>query len=156
MARVPTAPTSVGRRQAERSVEMTSRMTHRSAARSQPAARLALFAGILMIIVGSYHVLLGISALFHDTIYVPMPGYTYEFDLTGWGWVHLVLGAVVLAVGVAVVQAREWGRICGMAVACVSLVASFLFLPYYPLWAAVIIALDITFLWALANDPRKA
>jgi hypothetical protein len=109
-----------------------------------------------MIIVGVYHVLLGISALFHDTIYVPTPGYTYEFDLTGWGWVHLVLGALVLAAGVGVVQAREWGRIAGMAVACLSLVASFLFLPYYPLWAVVIITLDIAFLWALAHDPREA
>ena len=109
-----------------------------------------------MIIVGVYHVLLAISALFHDKIFVPASGYTYEFDLTGWGWVQLVLGALVLAAGVGVVQAREWGRIGGMAVACLSLVASFLFLPYYPLWAVVIIALDIAFLWALANDPREA
>jgi hypothetical protein len=135
---------------------MTSHTTRRSASRRRPAARLAFFAGVLMIIVGVYHVLLGTSALFHDTIYVPTPGYTYEFDLTGWGWVHLVLGALVLAAGVGVVQAREWGRICGMAIACLSLVATFLFLPYYPLGAVVIIALDIVFLWALANDPRQA
>jgi hypothetical protein len=67
-------------------------------------AGLALFAGIVMTVVGVYQVLLGISALLKDEIYVRTPDYVYGFDLTVWGWVHLLFGFVLVLTGVSVVR----------------------------------------------------
>jgi hypothetical protein len=128
---------------------------------SQPAKRpslretpwgtgFAMFAGALMLVVGVYQVIAGIAALVHDVLFVSTPGYTYAFDITGWGWVHLALGIVVGAAGVAVLQGRTWGRVVGIILAGLSLIANFLFIPYYPIWSLVIIALDIVVIWALA------
>jgi hypothetical protein len=110
---------------------------------------LAMFAGAMMIVIGCWQALAGIAALVHDQAYVSTPNYIFAFDLTGWGWVHLLLGIVVAAAGVAVLRGQTWGRFVGIGVASLSLIANFLFLPYYPLWSILIIALDIAVVWAL-------
>jgi hypothetical protein len=108
-----------------------------------------------MLVVGIYHVLAGVAALVNDVIFVSTPEYIYSFDITGWGWAHVVLGVVVGAAGVAVLQGRTWGRVVGIILAGLSLIANFLFIPYYPLWSLVIIALDVVVIWALALYHRE-
>lgn len=115
----------------------------------------AVFAGALMLVAGVYQILTGIAALVHDTVYVSTPGYTYAFDITGWGWTHLLLGILIAAAGVAVLQGLTWGRVVGIVLASLSLIANFLFIPYYPIWSLVIIALDIVVIWALAVYRRE-
>lgn len=126
-----------------------------SARQAAWATGLALFAGTLMVVAGVYHALAGIAALINDEVYVSTPDYVYAFDITGWGWTHLVLGILVAAVGVAVLQGYPWGRMAGIALAALSLVANFLFLPYYPIWSLLIIALDIAIIWALSVLQRE-
>ena len=72
------------------------------AAGEEPATRvtgLAKFAGVLLIISGLWDVLIGISAILADKIFVTTPQYVYYFDITGWGWVHLILGVLVAGTG---------------------------------------------------------
>ena len=78
------------------------------------------------------------------------------FDLTAWGWVQLLLGILVAGAGFAIVKGQTWARIVGIALACLSLIASFLFMPHYPLWSLSIIALDFFVIWALATYRREA
>ena len=52
--------------------------------------------------------------------------------------------------GVAVIRGQAWGRFVGIALVAVSLIVNFMFLPHYPLWAIVTIALDAAIIWALA------
>jgi hypothetical protein len=113
------------------------------------ATGLAMFAGALMIVAGIWHALSGIAALVRDEVYVATPNYIFAFDLTGWGWVHLLLGILVAVAGVAVLRGQAWGRFVGIGVASLSLIANFLFLPHYPVWSLMIIALDIAIVWAL-------
>ena len=117
---------------------------------------LAAFAGILMVVGGLYQAVKGLAAIFRDEVYVTAPNYTYAFDLTSWGWTHLLLGALVAAAGVAVVRGVTWGRVVGLALVIMSMLANFLFLPYYPLWSIVVIALQVVILWALITYPREA
>ena len=119
------------------------------------AAGIIVFAGILMIVGGIWHALAGFAALLNDDLYVSTPNYVYAFDLTGWGWGHLVLGVLVAAAGGAVLRGLTWGRVVGLAVVLLSLVANFLFIPWYPVWSLVIIALDIAVIWALIVWPRQ-
>jgi len=114
------------------------------------ASGLAIFAGAMMIVSGIFAVFEGIAALFNDKVYVSTPQYLYAFDLTAWGWIHLLLGVLVGLAGAAVIRGQAWGRFTGIALAALSLIANFLFLPHYPLWSILIIALDVAIIWALA------
>jgi hypothetical protein len=124
----------------------------RSAHRAGPApwmAGMTTFAGIMLIIAGAFNVIEGLVALFQNEVYVAGREYVFAFDLTAWGWTHLIVGAVVAAAGFAVLSGQVWGRSVGVAVAVLSMLANFLFLPYYPLWSLLIIALDFFVIWAL-------
>jgi hypothetical protein len=97
------------------------------------ASGLTLFAAAMMMVAGAWQALAGIAAIVNDQVYVATPQYIYRFDLTGWGWIHLLLGIVVAGTGFAVLKAMTWARIVGIALASLSLIANFLFLPHYPL-----------------------
>jgi hypothetical protein len=119
------------------------------------ASGLIVFAGILMIVGGIWHALAGVAALLNDDLYVSTPNYLYSFDLTGWGWAHVVLGVLVAVTGGAVLKGLTWGRVVGIAVVVLSLVANFLFIPWYPIWSLLLIALDIAVIGALLVWPRS-
>lgn len=114
------------------------------------ATGLAVFAGVMMIVAGLFAVIEGIAALFNDKVYVSTPQYIFTFDLTAWGWIHLLLGVLIGLAGVAVIRGQTWGRFIGIALAGLSLVANFMFLPHYPVWSILVIALDVAIIWALA------
>ena len=121
------------------------------ASRSDPwAVGLALFAGVMLVLAGVSHVLAGIAGIVGDEVYVPVDDYVYGLDLTAWGWTHLAIGVVLLVIGLAVVNGRDWARAAAIGLAAVSVVANFLFVPYYPVWALLVIALDVAVIWALA------
>ncbi|MFC5950020.1 hypothetical protein ACFQH9_17245, partial [Pseudonocardia lutea] len=109
----------------------------------------AMFAGTVLIVVGICQALAGIAALFRDEVYVATPNYIYSFDVTAWGWVHLILGAAIALTGLGVIQGQTWARVVGIMLASLSIIANFLFIPHYPIWSLVIIALDIAVIWAL-------
>jgi hypothetical protein len=113
-----------------------------------------LFAAIMMIMAGVFQALDGLVALFNDTFYVTTRNYTFQFDATAWGWIHLILGIVVALAGWGLLSGRTWARVVGITVAVLSAIANFLWLPYYPFWALTIIALDVFVIWAIAAHGR--
>ena len=115
----------------------------------------ATFAGLLMIISGGWGIVTGISAILDDEVYVATPGYVYAFDLTAWGWVHLVLGVLVVLAGIGVVRGASWARVVALVLAGLSLLLNFLFIPYYPLWSILLIAFNVAVVWGLATAPAK-
>ena len=131
----------------------------RSAHRAGPApwmAGMTTFAGIMLIIAGVFNVIEGLVALFQNEVYVAGRQYVFAFDLTAWGWTHLIVGGVVAAAGFAVISGQVWGRSVGVGIAVLSMLANFLFIPYYPIWSLVIIALDVAVIAALATHrPAK-
>lgn len=60
------------------------------------------------------------------------PQYIYSFDHTGRGWVHLLLGVLAIVAGFAVLKGQMWARVVGIVMACLSMIANFLFVPHYP------------------------
>ena len=61
----------------------------------------------------------------------------------------------MFAAGVCLLLGMTWARVVGIVLAVISGIANFLFLPYYPLWAIVVIALDVFIIWALASGARR-
>ncbi len=123
--------------------------------RSGLAVGMTVFAGTIMIMIGVMHVFQGIVALVNDTFYVAGEEWVLQLDVTSWGWVHLILGAVVALAGFFVFSGAVWARTIGVIMAVVSGLASFAWLPYYPVWALVVIALDVFVIWALTAHGRE-
>ncbi|QDQ89515.1 hypothetical protein FND50_01130 [Rhodococcus sp. WB9] len=126
-------------------------MSDESLVKQGVAAATSMVAAIVLLTIGILHVLSGISALMQDDLVVAGPEYVYQFDTTAWGWIHLVLGVIVAAVGVMLFTGATWARVGAMVICALSILANFLWLPHYPWWSVVMIVLDVFVIWAVAT-----
>ena len=133
---------------------MSEDSAYRSARRAEEpsgwAVGFILFAAILMLMVGVFQALQGLIAIFQNEFYVATRNYIFQFDATSWGWIHLLLGLLVAFAGWGLLSGKTWARVVGITLALLSAIANFLFIPYYPFWALLIITLDVFVIWAVA------
>ena len=111
----------------------------------------SVFGGTVLATVGLFQFFEGLSAVLNDDVYVRTPNYVYQFDLTAWGWLHLIVGVIAVGVGIAVLMGQSWAMFVGIVMATLSLLMQFLFIPWQPIWALVIIAVNMAVIWALAT-----
>jgi hypothetical protein len=123
--------------------------SRRRSERSTWAVGLIAFAGILMLMAGGFELMSGLVAIFQDDFYASTPNYVFQFDVSTWGWIHLILGAVLILGGIGVLSGWMAGRIIGVVLAVLSAMANFAFIPYYPFWSFAVIILDVFVIWAL-------
>ena len=100
-------------------------------------------------VLGTFQAVAGIVALFKNEVYVLGPENLWLFDYTTWGWVHLLWGIFLVLAGGAILSGKTWGRVTGVILASVSALVNFAFIPIYPLWSIVIIALCVFVIYAL-------
>jgi hypothetical protein len=110
-----------------------------------------VFAGVILVTLASFQILEGLSAVLKDNVYVSGLDYAYKIDLTTWGWIHLVIGVIGVAVGLGILAGQAWANILGILFAVISALSQFMFLPFYPFWALLLIAMNILVIWALAT-----
>mgnify|MGYP000123685416 CR=1 FL=1 len=108
----------------------------------------AAFAGIMMFLVGSLQMVVGLVALIKDEIIGP--GGLLVFDVTGWGWAHIVFGALLILAGASALSGNIFGRVFGILLASLSAVANMVFIPAEPVWSLLVITLDVLVIYALA------
>jgi len=120
------------------------------------ASGLLAFAAIMMMVGGVLNLLQGITAIAKDDVFVATPNYAYQFDLTSWGWIHLVLGVLVAVAGMALFTGATWARVTGVVLAGLLMVANFMYLPYYPVWSLILVAVNAFVIWALCVAPRRS
>ena len=113
------------------------------------AAGFTVFAAIMMLMVGVFQALQGLVGIFENEFYVQTRNYLFQFDATTWGWIHLVLGVIMASAGWGLLSGRTWARVVALILAVLSAITNFLFVPYYPFWALLLITLDIFVIWAL-------
>jgi hypothetical protein len=109
------------------------------------------FAATIMLMIGVFQAIAGLVAIFDDQFYVVGRNYTFEFDVTVWGWIHLVLGIGLAIAGYGLFTRATWSGVVAMVLAVLSGIANFFFIPYYPVWSLLIIALDVWVIWALTR-----
>lgn len=114
------------------------------------------FAGVMMMIGGSLQFMHGLIAAVNDEWVVWGNRGSLYLDLTTWGWVNMVIGVVVFLSGLGVLSGNVLARAVGVVLASISLIANFLFLPAYPVWAVVVITLDVLVIYALTVHGREA
>jgi hypothetical protein len=121
---------------------------------SGAAVGFILFAAIMMIMSGVFQALQGLVAIFENEFYVATRNYTFQFDATTWGWIHLLLGLLVAFAGYGLLSGKTWARLLAITLAALSATANFLFIPYYPFWALLLITLNIFVIWAITAHGR--
>ncbi|MDX3690319.1 DUF7144 family membrane protein [Streptomyces europaeiscabiei] len=112
-----------------------------------------VFAGVLMMVIGVMSILNGIAGIATDDVYASIGNYAFEFSLTTWGWIHLVIGLAVLGTGYAVIQGHTWARAVGIALTSLFAIEYFMFLPYAPVWSVICIGIAVFVMWSLATAP---
>jgi hypothetical protein len=112
------------------------------------------FAAFMMLMIGTFQAIAGLAGIVEDTVYVSTQKYIFEFDATTWGWIHLILGILVVLAGFGLFSGAVWARTVGVILAVLSAIANFAFIPWYPLWSITIIAVDVAVIWALTAHGR--
>jgi hypothetical protein len=107
------------------------------------------FAAFMMIMIGFWWVFAGLVGIINDDFYAATKNYLFKFDTTAWGWIHLIVGVLVLLAGFGLFRGAVWARTVGVIMAIVSGIAAFAWLPWYPFWSIVIIVVAVAVIWAL-------
>ena len=118
------------------------------------AIGITVTAAVILILGGVLHAMQGVVGLANNEFYVTTQNWIFKFDATTWGWVHILVGLIAIGTGIGLFYGAVWARTLGVIVAAVSIFANFVWLPYYPVWAILIIAFDFFVIWALTAHGR--
>jgi hypothetical protein len=110
-----------------------------------------ILAAALTIVVGAFQIIAGLAVVGDKDFLEEPANYWYRFNSEFWGWVHLILGIVVVVAGIALFARRAWAAYTVLALAGLSAMWNFLILIWYPWWAILVIAIDILVIWAVTR-----
>jgi hypothetical protein len=122
--------------------------------RSGAAVGWTAFAAITMVLIGIWWIFAGLIGLINHTFYATTRNYIFKFSPTSWGWIHLITGIVVLLAGFALFTGAIWARTVGVIMAVWAMLVGFAWLPWYPIWAIIIITASFFVMWALTAHGR--
>ena len=109
-----------------------------------------IFAAVFMVTVGALNVIQGLAALFRDnTFWVTGNGDVVTFNITTWGWIHLIFGALLILVGILLMRGSAFARVVGIFLVALNMMAQFGFATLYPFWSLIIIAIEVAVIYAL-------
>ena len=108
------------------------------------------FASFTMGLLGIWWVIAGIAGIAKDDVFLVTNKYVFKFSVTAWGWIHLLVGLAVAVVGACLWAGQTWARWTGLVIVALSMIANFAWIPYYPVWGIVVLALDGAVIWALS------
>ena len=109
-----------------------------------------VFAALMLFLAGAFNVIDGLVALADSRFYVAGAVYVWS-DVRTWGSIVLAVGVVELLAGSAILRGRDWGRWFGIGVAGLNAIGQMVFIPAYPWWSLLIIAIDILVIYGLAT-----
>lgn len=109
------------------------------------------FAATMLLLIGAFQIISGIVAIVDDEFYVVVRSYTFNLDTTAWGWIHLVLGVLMVLAGFGLIRRATWAGVTALFLCVLSAIDNFFFIPYYPFWSLLIIGLNVWVIWALTR-----
>jgi hypothetical protein len=109
------------------------------------------FAACLLLLIGAFQVTAGLAAIIDGEFLVVGENYAFNLDTTAWGWIHLLLGVIIAATALGLFSRSAWAGVTAVFLAMLGAVANFLFIPYQPFWAIVLIALNVWVIWSLTR-----
>lgn len=115
------------------------------------ATGVAVFAASMLVLAGLVQVINGFVGLSNDVVLARVGDYLYRWDADAWGVVHLLLGVLFVVAGFGIFAGKDWARMFAITLAVISAVTHVMWLPYYPVAALLVIALDVLVIWAVAT-----
>ena len=109
------------------------------------------FAVVMMLMIGVFQIINGLVAIIDDDFYLRTENYTFNIDTSAWGWIHLLIGILLLLAGYGLYSGATWGAAVAIVMAVLAAVENFFFIPYYPFWSLLVIALCVWVIWALTR-----
>jgi len=109
----------------------------------------AAFAGVMMVILGTLNAFWGLAAIVNDEIVVVGGNGALIFDITTWGWIHLLLGMIVAVIGLGLITGNAAARVAGIFVVALNAIAQIVWFPAAPLWSFLMIVIDIVIIYQL-------
>jgi hypothetical protein len=109
------------------------------------------FAAALLIVAGTFQALEGLAAIINDKFFLVTRNYAFDLDVSAWGWIHLIIGVLLVVVGFGLFRRSAWAGVTALILAMISAISNFFTIPYYPWWSLLIIAIDIWVIWALTR-----
>ncbi|HBJ72504.1 MAG TPA: hypothetical protein DDY88_02040 [Actinobacteria bacterium] len=113
------------------------------------------FAALLLLVAGLAQFFEGLTAVVHDNYYAIVNDYLVTFNIATWGWIHLILGVLLVLSGGFVLAGATWARLLGAVLAAISAVTVFVWIPYNPVGATILLALDVFVIWALLAHSHR-
>lgn len=107
------------------------------------------FAGFMMMLLGFLQGISGLTAIFKKEFFVITPEHLIAFNVTTWGWIHLVLGIVIFMAGLELLRGATWARVVAAILAILSFIANMAFISAYPFWSITIMVIDVLVLYAV-------
>lgn len=108
------------------------------------------FAGIMMVLSGIFDIVAGLTGLLRHTFYVvSTSSHLLVFNYQSWGWIDLALGLLILLAGFSVLHGSLWARVVGVVLASLSAIAWLASVNEYPVWAIIVITVDVLVIYAL-------
>jgi len=121
---------------------------------SGAAVGITFTAALILIFAGTFGIIEGIVGLVNNEFYVVTQKWVFQLDATTWGWIHILVGLIALGAGFGLFAGQVWARTVAVIAACLSMIANFIWLPYYPWWALLIITFDAFVIWAVTAHGR--
>lgn len=113
-----------------------------------------IFAATMLVLLGTFNLIEGFVALFHNAYYVVAAQHLLVFTMTQWGWVHLIIGGLAIIAGLALFTGATWARAVAAGIAAVNALSQLAFLSASPVWCMIVITLDILVIWAVVAHGR--
>jgi hypothetical protein len=112
---------------------------------------------ILTIVSGLVSIFMGLTGIISGSFYNNVANFPFYYSVRSRGITLLVIGAIAFLVGLALVARMHWARTGAIVIAVLGALANFMFLPYYPFWSVVVVALNVVIIWELARhrDSRE-
>jgi len=109
---------------------------------------LIIFASVLLLVIGFFNLLDGIAAIANSHVFIGNAHYVVG-DLRAWGWTMTIFGALQLLAAAGLWTGNQLARWFAVAVVGLNAIGQMFFIPAYPFWSLMIIAVDIVALWGL-------
>ena len=110
-----------------------------------------VFAATMMCLIGTFQAIVGLAAIINDDFFVVTRNYAFDLDISGWGWIHLLLGICVAGSGFLLFAGSRVAGYLAIVLASLSAIANFFFIPYYPFWSILVIAIALWVIWSLSR-----
>src|SRR5690606_6383671 len=107
------------------------------------------FAASMLVLIGAMQLVQGFGALFNPDFFVVTTEHIFAFNLTTWGWIHVILGIIALSSGIGLMTGARWARVVAMVITALAVLGSIVYITTFPFWSIFVLVIGGFVMYAL-------